>query len=93
MAEDTIILATELKKKLQEGWVTFTFKKKDGTQRIAIGTTKLDLIPEGRKPVEKESIEGQSSESKEGAVQVYYDIEKNAWRSFQKASLLSVVPV
>lgn len=35
---------TELKKKLDEGLVTFTYIKKDGSERLAHGTTNIDVI-------------------------------------------------
>lgn len=88
MAEETINLAQDLKKKLHEGVVSFTFKKKDGTTRTAKGTTKMDLIPEEKRPVEKtidpNVVQGETS------FQTYYDIDKQAWRSFVKSSLVSI---
>lgn len=56
--------------------VTFTFTKKDGTMRQAHGTLASSICP----------VTGESKKC--NAVQVYYDTDKKAWRSFLKANLL-----
>ena len=95
MDEDLQILTTRLKKELHEGVVTFTFKKKDGSERIAVGTTKIELVPEEFRPKEKEVKEIKEGEEpveqKVSVVQTYFDMEKNAWRSLQKEKLVSIV--
>lgn len=87
MAEE-IKLEDQLKKKLHEGKVRFTFKKKDGTVRSAYGTTKMEFVPEERRPANKELEE--TTSATQSTVQVYYDLEKEAWRSLQKSSLVSI---
>lgn len=62
----------ELKQKLSEGIVTFFFKKKDGTLRPANGTTKLTNIPESNHPKGTGVPKAQT---------VYFDLQKQAWRS------------
>ena len=70
---------TVLTYKMRHGIVTFTYLKKDGTIRNAIGTLKKGLLPEtlgtGRKPSPD--------------VLVYYDTERASWRSFRKENLLT----
>ena len=67
----------KLKAAMRDGIVKFYFQKVDGTLREAYGTLKAELLPPtegtGRKPSD--------------TVQVYYDTEKQAYRSFKKANL------
>lgn len=67
----------KLKAAMRDGIVKFYFQKVDGTLREAYGTLKAELLPKtegtGRKPSD--------------TVQVYYDTEKQAYRSFKKANL------
>lgn len=59
--------------------VRFVFEKKDGTMRDAYGTMRYDittpLIGTGR-PLSFD-------------LQLYFDLDKMAWRSFKKANLIS----
>lgn len=70
----------KLKAALQKGIVKFYFTKVDGSLREAYGTLKESLLPEtkgtGRKPSD--------------TVQVYYDTEKQEFRCFKKANLMSI---
>ena len=68
---------------LKEGIVEFEFIKKDGTVRSAKGTLDPAHLPPA-KPVDGEAAPRKKNES----VFVYYDLEKNAFRSFVKASFL-----
>lgn len=70
---------TILKYKMRHGIVTFTYLKKDGTIRTAIGTLKKSLLPETLGTDRKPSHD----------VLVYYDTEKSSWRSFRKENLLT----
>ena len=71
---------TKFNEMLHNGIVEFEFVKKDGTLRQAKGTLVTNLIPtsatngSGRKPNPN--------------VQVYWDLEKNAFRSFVKTSFI-----
>lgn len=73
----------ELKKKLHEGPVKFSYKKKDGSIREALGTLKLDIIPEEHHPKNNDSA---------GYNVVmftrYYDLNSAGWRSFRNDSLI-----
>ena len=65
--------------------VSFSFMKKDGTMRNAVGTLHMDLIPEGMKPKD-------SSANFVGDNLKYFDLEKNAWRSLSKdCSLVQII--
>lgn len=60
-----------LKNKLLKGDIKFSFEKLDGTKREATGTTNLDRIPLDLRPKEGKPTSGT----------VYFDVEKNEWRS------------
>lgn len=78
-------LNIELVEKMQKGIVEFYFVKKDGTLRQSFGTLKPELLP----PMEErdESTNRQPCPT----VQVYWDTEKVAWRSFAKSNLSRIV--
>ena len=70
---------------LKEGIVEFEFIKKDGTVRSAKGTLEPSLLPPSKPAGDSEvAVPRKKNES----VFVYYDLEKNAFRSFVKASFL-----
>lgn len=68
-----------LKFRLRHGIVAFKFTKVDGTIREAHGTLKKSLLPPtlgtGKKPA--------------AGIVVYYDTDKNSWRSFRAENLLT----
>jgi hypothetical protein len=67
------ISADELRANLRAGVLEFAFTKKDGTLRLAKGTTQLDQIPSASHPT------GARASS---ANQVpFFDLEKQEWRS------------
>jgi hypothetical protein len=69
----TTITLDELKELLREQRVSFEFKKKDGTDRIAFGTLKEEFIPEEKRPKTK---------SKRKTTNLrFFDLDKNGWRS------------
>ena len=70
-------LKTEMKNRI----VKFYFQKVDGTARESYGTLKANIIPET----------GKYERAKNDTVTVYYDTERQAWRSFKKANLIKVV--
>ena len=59
--------------------VEFYFKKTDGTLRQAFGTLMSDRVPETKG-------ERKTADS----CQVYFDTEKEAWRSFKKCNLIKI---
>ena len=72
----------KLKAKMAKGIVRFYFRKVDGTIREAYGTLRSDLMPE---------IKGDDTRRKNDTTQTYYDTEKQAFRCFKLANLVSVL--
>lgn len=67
--------AEEIKDKLHKGVVEFTFIKSDGSIRIAKGTLHEKIL--------NEKLGGKSStKTSSPKVQVFWDLEKDAFRSF-----------
>lgn len=73
---------SEFKTALNNGVVKFSFTKKDGTVREAIGTTKLsyiDMIDSNALP------KGTGKQTKKPIDMIrYYDLDKQGWRSFHE---------
>lgn len=69
---------------LKEGIVEFEFIKKDGTVRSAKGTLEPSLLPPAKPAGDSEVAPRKKNDS----VFVYYDMEKNSFRSFVKTSFL-----
>lgn len=63
----------ELKTLLREGTVNFQYTKRDGTERVARGTLKVDYIPEGMRPLDGSTYKANNLR--------YFDLDKSAWRS------------
>ena len=68
----------KLRRRLINNTVSFSYKKKDGSIREAVGTLLKTAIP---------AIAGERK-SDPVKVQVYYDLEKQQWRSFNIESLI-----
>ena len=75
-------LINELKDRLKNGEVSFTYRKKDGSTRTARGTTKLDIVPEHHQP------KGGFSDTDN--VCRYFDLNSEGWRSFIIENLVSI---
>jgi hypothetical protein len=60
--------------------VAFTFRKTDGSIREAIGTLKSDMLPQ---------VKGTGRPTPEH-LQLYYDIQKQCYRCFNKIELLTI---
>lgn len=70
---------------IHKGIVEFEFIKKDGTVRSAKGTLEPSLLPPSKPAGDSEvAVPRKKNES----VFVYYDLDKNAFRSFVKESFL-----
>lgn len=79
-------MITELKEKLDNGIVEFTYTKKNGEARNARGTRCF-----GEKSIVGENfvkVKGTGTE-KTGALS-YWDLDKEAWRSLTNDSLISI---
>ena len=70
-----------LRQQMKERIVRFYFRKIDGSIREAWGTLAENLIP---------ATSGSDNRRKNDTVQVYYDTEREGWRSYKKANLLSI---
>lgn len=73
-------LNAKLKVQMKKRIVKFYFKKADGSVREAYGTLIDTMCP----PVDE------SRRKTNDALQVYYDTEKQSYRSFKRANLLSI---
>lgn len=74
-------MAALLRKRLSENKVSFTFRKKDGTLRPATGTTNARFFTYERKGTGKPAPPDMI---------VYWDFEKDCFRSFHESQLLSI---
>jgi hypothetical protein len=70
----------KLRAAMKQRIVKFYFQKVDGSIREAYGTLKENLIP----------ATGGNNRKKNDTVQVYFDTEKQEWRCFKKANLISI---
>ena len=71
----------KLKAAMKNRIVKFYFQKVDGSVRETYGTLKDNLIP---------AIAGTDNRKRNDTVQVFYDTEKQEWRCFKKANLISI---
>ena len=78
---------SDLKKALYEGIVIFQFVKKDGTLRMARGTTSPDLVPTDDTPKGKRTPEQQALYERQTVA--FYDIDKKGWRCMRIDTLWS----
>lgn len=77
------LLIEQLKRKLRSGQIVkFAYLKKDGSIRIAFGTTNPDFIAD--------KVCGLGVSREEYATTAYFDLEKAAWRSFRWENLIAV---
>lgn len=72
----------EFSNMLHEGIVNFEFVKKDGTVRSAKGTLLQEYLPTPN------SDSDSTPRKKNENVMVYFDMEKNSFRSFVKESFV-----
>jgi hypothetical protein len=70
----------DLRQKLRQGPTKFTFVKKTGELRFALGTLNLNIIPTGSQP---KGVRPASPK-----VIAFFDLEKIAWRSVSVDSLI-----
>lgn len=68
----------KLKVAMRKGAVVFKFVKVDGSIRDAIGTLAESVVPQI----------GTSGRRKNNDVTVYFDLTRQAWRSFRKENLI-----
>ena len=85
---------------LSNGFARFTYYKKDGTTRTALGTRSPLLIPAEHHPSSgapnenSESLSsGARSKNSEFATIPYFDLDKNEWRSFSVLNFMKLEQV
>ncbi len=70
----------KLRVRLSSGIIRFYFRKVDGTIREAWGTLATDKVPQTKG----------SDRKPNDTLQVYFDTEKQEWRSFKKVNLVTL---
>lgn len=73
-------LNMKLKSAMKQRIVKFYFQKVDGSIREAYGTLKENLIP----------ATSDDNRKKNDTVAIYYDTDRESWRSFKKANLIKI---
>lgn len=76
----------ELIEGLSEGIVHFAYRKQDGSIRVAFGTLNKDFLD--NLPIVHPSRSRRRTDNEE--FQLYYDVEKDAWRNFYKKNLIGI---
>ena len=74
---------------LSNGFARFTYYKKDGTTRTALGTRAPSLIPVDKLPKGDMSDGAATWEDNIKAIP-YFDLDKNEWRSFNVLNFISL---
>ena len=82
--EDNKSIVTNLREALKKGIVHFAYYKKDGTLREAIGTRNLEIAG---KEVGYTIPSPKTGNTNENA---YFDLTRNAWRSFIPENVTSI---
>lgn len=77
-------VAEQIKEDLHKGVVTFTFTKKDGSTRTAVGTLQTNILTE-------KLGDWKPNRPSSPKVQVFFDMEKNEFRSFSLGSEIEVL--
>lgn len=72
----------DFKKALRNGKVEFTYRKKNGEERTAVGTLNVGIMGEENTP------KGTGYEVSDTNIR-YYDLNSNGWRSFIVENLIS----
>ena len=79
---------------LANGFARFTYYKKDGTFRTALGTRSALLIPADKAPGASPQRNGESGLRLEGdectKAIPYFDLDKREWRSFSVLKFVSL---
>jgi len=82
---DTIALQEQVLNTMTQGIAVFGFQKSDGTIRTAIGTLDHSRIPS------KDHPKGTGTKKPNPDVQSFYDLQAMQWKSYKKASLISML--
>lgn len=76
-----------LRSMLAMGEVTVTFTKKDGSERVMLCTTSLDIVPQ--EPIVEGADPKREKKVNEDVMPVY-DVESKHWKSFRWDSIKNV---
>ena len=71
-----------MRKELRDNIITFKFKKRNGEIRTAHGTLHPDYLPKLRGGAPRPEHQ-----------MVYYDLDKNSWRSFRSYSFIKILNI
>lgn len=74
---------TLLKSRMHEGVVSFTYLKKDGSERTAKGTLNIDTMGTENAPKGVQNVANDTATR-------YYDMNSEGWRSFTNINLVSI---
>ena len=74
------------REELKSGIFRITFIKKDGSERVLIGTADPSLLPA---QTDLEEFTSRSDRVKSDYIVVVYDLEAKGWRSFRSDSVIS----
>lgn len=74
----------DLKKQMRNGVVEFSYKKKDGSTRLAKGTLNFDVMGEENQP--KTGVDYDSNDTTR-----YFDVDSNGWRSFKNDNFIEII--
>ena len=77
------------RKKLATGVWRFSYFKKDGSIREAVGTLCMDLIPEDKRP-KGDMSDGAAREPSVNTFP-YYDLDAAGWRSFRLDNFIGFI--
>ena len=72
----------KMRRELRDNIVTFKFKKRNGEIRTAHGTLHPDYLPKLRGGAPRPEHQ-----------MVYYDLDKNSWRSFRSYSFIKIINI
>ena len=84
MGKTTLEMATELRQALKKDIVRFSYFKKDGSLREAVGTRNLN------KAEEKIGCAIPAPKTDQVNENAYFDLDKKAWRSFIPENVVSI---
>lgn len=76
-----------LQEKLNKGIVLFTFLKKDGTHRLALGTRNVGLLS----GLGFDNAETEGNRKPSPSVLVYFDLQKEDWRCCLRTNVLDIL--
>ena len=82
---DLTALQEQVLNTMTQGIAVFGFQKADGTIRTAIGTLDHSRIPS------KDHPKGTGTKKPNPDVQSFYDLQAMQWKSYKKASLISML--